>query len=450
MGWNYTLDELARIIGAEPPECSRSFHAVSTDTRTLQAGEVFFALRGECFDGNAFVAAAFDRGACAAVTRQPCDEGPCLVTADPLDALQRFAAHHRSRYGATVFALTGSCGKTSSKDLVAALLSSRYETVKTQGNLNNEIGCPLSLLQIDAATEYAVIEMGANHRGEIARLCKMAKPEEAAITLVAPAHLEGFGSIENVAKAKGEIVAGLPPDGTFYVNNDDPWCVRLAESFGGSKMTYGRRGDVSLEECVTEESGAMRLRVAPIGELRLPLRSRAHVSNVLLAVAVGLRHGVKEFEAPLRSACGNASRFKTLSIGGADVIDDSYNANPASMAAALDALSAWPVEGKRLAVLGDMFELGAAAPEMHMDVGRLAARAGVDRLYALGEHAEAVVAGYVEGANGGRAEALASPEATAEVLAATLEAGDVLLVKGSRGMRMERIIEALSLFYEKS
>src|SRR5690606_11767586 len=204
-----------------------TFEAVSTDTRTLAPGQVFFALSGENFDGNRFVGEAFAKGAAAAVVREAAGDGPCLVVPDPLKALQAFAAYHRNRYPIPLFALTGSCGKTGVKDLTAAVLGSRWNVVKTPGNLNNDIGCPLSLLRIDEKTDMAVIEMGANHAGEIAELCRIARPTESAITLVAPAHLEGFGTVENVARAKAEIVEGLPGDGTFYVNADNPWCVKI-------------------------------------------------------------------------------------------------------------------------------------------------------------------------------------------------------------------------------
>lgn len=451
MGWTHTLKELSAVIDAAPVSPGVAFHAVSTDTRTLIPGAVFFALKGERFDGNAFVGEAFAKGACAAVTTRPSDAGPCLVTPDPLAALQRFAAWHRQRFAPALIAITGSCGKTTSKDLVAAVLGSRHRIVKTRGNLNNEIGCPLSLLEIDDGTDAAVIEMGASHVGEIARLCRWAQPTEAAVTLVAPAHLEGFGSVRKVAQAKAEIVDALPSDGVFYVNMDDEWCVRMAESFPGVKVRYGTLGDVVLEGCERDPSGDMRLRVRPVGELRLPIPSRAHAWNVLLAIAVGLRHGVgtrhgvcesaRYYEVPLRRACLESSRFKVLSAGGVEIIDDSYNANPASMAAALDALAERPARN-RVAAFGDMLELGNEAPVYHRRLGEQAGKLGLGCVFARGTFAQHIV-DAARAAGVSCAEVVQDHGRMAEALRAVVGPGDVVLVKGSRGMKMECVVEAL-------
>jgi len=446
--WRYTLSETAQIIGARTLPREAAFSSVSTDTRTLAPGNLFFALSGPNFDGNRFVADAFAKGAAAVVSRQPNDAGPCLVVDDPLKALQQFAAHHRAQYSIPVFALTGSCGKTSTKDMTARVLATRYNVVKTQGNLNNDIGCPMSLLQLDQRTEIAVIEMGANHPGEIAGLCKLAKPTESAITIVAPAHLEGFGDIEHVAKAKGEIMKGLDERGTFYVNTDDPWCVKIAESFGGHTVRFGSTGDVVLESLRFVAPCEMELGISPIGTLRLPLACRAHAHNVLLAVAVGLQHGVISFEEPLRQACASASRFKILNVGPLTVIDDTYNANPASMAASIEALTDWPGAGARMAALGSMLELGDAAASLHREIGIKAGRLGVSCLFAKGPHA----LDMVEGARDGGvscAEVLDDPAAIARSIHAAAKPGDLLLVKGSRGMRMEQVIRALEELYAK-
>ncbi len=442
MAWAYSLTEIADWIGASRPADDRVVHSVSTDTRSLRPGDLFFALKGERFDAETFVAQAFAQGAAAAVTTRPHAEGPCLVVGDPLAALQTLATRHRARLNLPIFALTGSAGKTTAKDMTAALLASRYRVVKTQGNLNNEIGCPLSLLRLDHESEFAVIEMGANHMGEIAALCSYAKPTEAAITIIAPAHLEGFGSIENVARAKGEIVQGLPEDGIFYVNTDDPRCVRIAEECACRKVTFGHHGEVALRGFAWEREGEARLHIDPIGDLRLPLGCRAHATNVLLAIAVALQHGVTEFEGPLREACAASARFKRLRVGTLEIIDDTYNANPASMAASIDALAEWPVHGARIAALGDMLELGDAAEALHREVGERAARAGIGHLFALGAHAYAMI-DAARAAGAPHAEVLDSHQAIAEAIHAVARPGDLLLVKGSRGLRMENVIAAL-------
>jgi UDP-N-acetylmuramoyl-tripeptide--D-alanyl-D-alanine ligase len=467
MPWAYTLEELAGVIrartfrnGKDPR--SITFSRVSTDTRKLQPGDLFFALKGETFDADQFVGQALSQGAAAAVCTSAAldrvqDKSPLLIVPDVLKALQSFAAWHRSKLDMPVFALTGSAGKTTTKDLVAGLLGSKYCVAKTEGNLNNEIGCPLSLLALDKNTEFSVIEMGANHIGEIARLCELAKPTESAITLIAPAHLEGFGSIENVASAKGEIARALPLGGIFYANMDDPYCAQIAAAqparvirvghFGNPAFDRAHTGDVILESSGFDEAGELRLRIRPIGELRLPLGNLAHATNVLLAVAVGLQHGIVEFEGPLRNACAAATRFRRLSVGQITVIDDTYNANPASMAAAFESLVRMPGAGARIAVVGDMLELGASAPALHEQVGECAARLGVAQLFARGEHANSVVKG-AKNAGLDMAKSVQDPGEIAQAVVAIAKQGDILLVKGSRGMRMERVIDALKTIYE--
>ncbi len=445
MTWTYTLSDLAADIGAAIPSgfADKTFSSVSTDTRTLHAGDVFFALSGENFDGNSFVEDAFAKGAVAAVTTMPTKTGPCIVVENPLTALQRFAAYHRARYSPLLLAITGSCGKTTSKDFVAAVLGSRMNVIKTEGNLNNEIGCPLSLLRIDDTTDAAVIEMGAASPGNIRELCALAKPTESAITLVAPSHLEGFGTVERIAATKAEIVESLPPDGVFYVNIDDLWCVKTAGTFTGKRVRYGSSGDVALRSCTFNDDGDMVLEIDPVGTLHLPLACRAHASNVLLAVAVGLRHGVTDFEAPLREAASKRLRFTIQTIGPVQVIDDTYNASPASMAAALEGLAERPGNGARIAALGDMLELGPQSEALHRDIGELAGRLGIRSLFARGDYAS----GMIETARRSgvsHAEVIQDPQSMAEAIHGVSRPGDIVLVKGSRGMRMERVIEALA------
>ncbi len=448
MAWKYSLADLAAAIGIDPPETGAEFSSVSTDSRTLRPGDVFFALTGEHFDGNAFVEPAFEKGACAAVTtRQHPEEGPCLIVDDPLGALQRFARWHREQFTLPLLAITGSCGKTTAKDLIAGLLETKYKTIKTQGNLNNDIGVPLSLMGIDKSTERGVIEMGANHSGEIAALCQLARPTESAITMIAPAHLEGFGSIENVAAAKAEITQGLGPDGVFYVNTDDPRCVRIGEAFEGECVRFGSAGDVRLERRETLPSGETLLEITHVGPLALPMPCPAHAANVLLAAAVGLRHGVEEFEAPLRKVLESAARFRAFRVGPWEVLDDTYNANPASMRAALDALAERPNDGWRVAALGDMLELGEASHDLHRELGREAAARGVSHLFVRGAFAGDVAAGALE-AGGAHAETIDAHEDIAAAIQALDARGGTVLVKGSRGMRMEEVIAALRRAYE--
>ncbi len=443
MGWRYTLNELADWLNCDAgARGGVAVTGVSTDTRTINPGDMFVALEGPNFDADDFVVTAFAQGAAAAICKRPHPEGPCLVVSNPLAALQQWATRHRMSHDIPIFAVTGSCGKTTTKDLTAALLESRYTVVKTKGNLNNDIGCPLSLLRIDRDTSFAVIEMGANHVGEIDQLCSIARPTETAVTIVAPGHLEGFGSIEDVARAKSEIVDGLDADGCFYKNMDNPWCRAMGENFRGDIVRFGREGDVVLKCQSFDASGEMVLEIDPIGMIRLPLLVPAHATNVLLAVAVGLRHGLTEFEGPLRAACGTAARFKVRVLGPFELLDDTYNANPASMGAALEALAARSVKGKRIAVLGEMLELGGDSAVLHRSVGTQAGERGVDAVFAYGEHACDIIAGARD-AGIARSEAFDSHEAIADALVLSASPGDSILLKGSRGMRMERVAELL-------
>jgi len=449
MPWSQSLRTLAGVVGAPPPTADAVVTGVSTDTRTLAPGDLFIALKGESFDGNAFVEEAFAKGAAGAVAGVPGSHPDRTILADNgLEALQTLAAWHRTQFDIPVFALTGSCGKTTTKDLVAGALGGRFQVVKTQGNLNNEIGLPLSLLRIDAATELAVMEMGANHQGEIARLCEIARPTESAITMIGEAHLEGFGgTLADVARAKGEIMQALPTDGTFYANQDDPHCKAIGEAFEGRVVKYGTRGDVVMEQCGFDEHGELAMTISPIGGIRLPVHTRAWAHNILLAVAVALDHGVDEVEEPLRAACEHLTRVKVSTIGPLRVIDDSYNANPASMRAAFQTLAdMMNGGGKRIAALGEMKELGAGAAALHRGTGAAAAAHGITHCFCYGPHAADFADGARE-AGVSIAEAHGSHEAIAGRIAAVAAPGDALLVKGSRGVTMEKVLDALRAHY---
>lgn len=449
MSWTYTLADLAAASGGtltQPSAAETRFSSVSTDTRKIQSGQVFFALRGENFDGNQFVAQALAAGAIAAVCSEPSASGPCIVVADALKALQDFAVWHRARMTVDVFGITGSCGKTTTKDFIHALLSTKCKSLKTQGNLNNDIGVPLTLLELDADTQFAVIEMGANHVGEIRGLCAMARPRESAVTLVAPAHVEGFGSIERIAQAKFEIAEGLPAGGTFYVNVDNPYTRAMGERYAGNKIHFGSEGDVAIRSVEFDAAGEMLLDLAPIGRLRLPLPVKAHAHNVALAVAVAMQHGITEFEGPLREAAQRASRFKVLRVGPLEVLDDTYNANPASVTAALEALGQRPGSGNKIAALGSMLELGEDAKRMHREVGEAAGRFGVTHLFARGANAQDLVDG-ARAAGVPQAEVIDDHAAISSAIAAIANEGDVVLLKGSRGMRMEKVLEAMRAHY---
>lgn len=442
MSWSYTLAELATAAGGATNAPDVRVSGLSTDTRKLKPGQLFFALKGDNYDANNFLDQAYAQGAVAVVTNRRDVSSPAITCEDPLDALQRIAAWHRNRFNIPVLGITGSVGKTTTKDFTAALLASRFNVVKTPGNLNNAIGCPLSLLDLQEDTGFAVIEMGANHAREIAELCLLARPTESVITLVGATHVEGFGgTLDHVAKAKAEIAEGLQPGGRFYVNTDNPWCVKIGEAHEGPKVYFGSRGDVRLEACTPTPEGGMILDIAPIGRMHLPLSVPAQAASVVIAVAVGLQHGLTQFEEPLRQACLAAPRFRVSTIGPLKVFDDSYNASPPSMRAALAAL-ALHQGGRRFAALGDMFELGPMADAAHAELGEDAARHGVDQLFTLGAQAGRV-ADAARAAGLAGAAAYESHEAIARAVLDVAQPGDALLVKGSRGMRMEGVIKAL-------
>ena len=447
MGWSYTLDELAQAIGSVPVNNSTTFSGVSTDTRTLRSGDAFFALKGENFDGNAFVQQAVEKGAAAVISDITVDNAVCLTVENGLKALQDFAAFHRTQNPVPLIAITGSCGKTSSKDLIAAVLSEEYSVVKTQGNLNNEIGVPLTLLNIDGDTDIAIVEMGANHSGEIARLCKIARPTESTITMIGAGHLEGFGSIDDVAQAKGEIVEGLPETGIFYLNMDDPRCRAVCEIFSGTTVRYGSEGDVILKSSTRNDTGELLLDIDPVGELTLPLPTRAHAQNALLAIAIGLQHGIRDFQEPLRQACESTSRLKISTVGPITIIDDTYNANPDSMRVALEALAEISVSGKRVAVLGEMGELGDTAEDHHTLLGKHCGEFGMDAVLARGTYASQVVSSAIA-AGVPQAKAYDTHEQMAQALNEMLTAGDAVLFKGSRNTTMEKVLRIIEDKYE--
>ncbi|MBL8259770.1 MAG: UDP-N-acetylmuramoyl-tripeptide--D-alanyl-D-alanine ligase [Candidatus Competibacteraceae bacterium] len=441
------LREAARLLRGEASGEDAGFTEVSTDSRRLPAGALFVALVGPNFDGHDFVAAARERGACAALVSRPvADPLPQLRVADTLMALGQLGAAWRERFTGRLIALTGSNGKTTLKEMIASILRARGPTLATEGNLNNDIGVPLTLMRLSREHAYAVIEMGANHLCEISYLTGLAQPDVAIVNNAGPCHLEGFGDVAGVARGKGEIFQGLGPEGVAIINRDDAY----AEYWAG--LNPNRRiVDFGLEHpaqvsarLLDAAANRFRLRVAEREiEVRLPLPGRHNVLNALAAAAAAIAVGatLEEIRQGLESLRGVGGRMQRLRgrYGGA-VIHDAYNANPASLAAALNALSAEP--GRKWLVLGDMWELGPAAEELHAQSGREARSAGFERLYGLGEHSQAAVAAFERG---GRH--FADADSLIAALAEDLDAGGgaaLVLVKGSRGMRMERVVAALA------
>ena len=440
------LREAARLLRGEVSGDDVNFAEVGTDSRRLPAGALFVALVGPNFDGHDFIAAARERGACAAlVSRRVADPLPQLRVADTLMALGQLGAAWRERFAGPLIALTGSNGKTTLKEMIAAVLRVRGPTLATEGNLNNDIGVPLTLLRLGKEHAYAVIEMGANHPCEIAYLTGLARPDVAIINNAGPCHLEGFGDVAGVARGKGEIFQGLGPDGVAVINRDDPFADYWAGLNPGRQIVgFGldRAAEVSGRLL---DLAANRFRLRAGGEeiqIELPLSGRHNVLNALAATAAATAVGatLDEVRRGLESLRGVGGRMQRLRgrHGGA-VIHDAYNANPASLAAALHSVGAEP--GRKWLVLGDMLELGPAADDLHARSGRETRAAGFERLYGVGEHSRAAVAAFDRG---GRHFMDVTDLIAA--LADDLEPGGelpVVLVKGSRGMRLERVVAAL-------
>ncbi len=436
----------ARLLGAGP-----GFRGVSTDSRRVVPGSLFVALRGERFDGHDHVAAAFAGGAVAAlVDHELPGVGPLLVVDDTVLGLGRLAAGWRARHELPLVGVTGSMGKTTVKEMAAAILGRRGPVLATRGNLNNHIGLPLTLLELGAAHRGAVIEMGANHPGEIAYLAGLARPTVGIVTNAGPVHLEGFGSVAGVARAKGELFSALGAGGTAVINADDPHAGVWHELAADRRvLTFGidADADVTTDPDAIEVSDGSRTRqrfplVTPLGsvEVALPFAGRHNVANALAAAAASLVAGA-DLDA-VRDGLGAApavpGRLQGIDgPGGSLIIDDTYNANPTAFAAAIELLASRP--GRRWMAVGDMAELGDDAPRWHAWVGEQARARGIDRLLAVGELAANAAEAF--GADG---ETYPDQQALVGALRGDLEAGVTLLVKGSRSAHMERVVAALT------
>lgn len=427
----------------------------STDSRTLERGEIFVAIEGPHFDGHDHLAAAAARGAAAAlVSREVETPLPCVRVDDTIAALGRFAARERESFAGPVIAITGSNGKTTTKELCADMLEAGGATVcRSPGNLNNHIGLPLSILGLRAGDDVLVVELGMNHPGEIDALARIAQPDVGAITQVAAAHLGPMGSIEAIARAKGELLERLRPGGTAVLNADDAHVMAQRPRFEGRALLFGLGGDADVRASgiETAPSGTRFRLVTPQGEsdVELALPGCHMVQDALCAAACALASGVlgsgalDAIRAALAAFRGVRGRTFVQELpGGVRLLDESYNANPRSMGAALRALAQLRGAGRGIAVLGDMGELGDRAAELHAEVGRAAAESGAAALLGVGP----LSAHMVEAA---RAAGLARVEHAADVdealgvLRGWLREGDVVLVKGSHAMGMERISGAL-------
>lgn len=441
---------------------------VSIDTRTIRPGNLFVAVKGPRFDGHDFVAQALEQGAAGAVVarsefqvregawRPLLDRHFLILVDDPLAALQAFAAWHRMRFNLPLIGVTGSNGKTTTKEMTAAILSQRGPVLKTEGNLNNYIGLPLSLLRLDSGHRAAVLEMGISLKGEMRRLCEIARPTIGLITNIGPAHLEFLGSLEGVAEEKGSLFEAVRDNGTAVINLNDPhlapWATRISKAW---TFALDAPADVTATEIRPEGLGigfSLTLhRTGEAGRIRLATSGRHQVANALGAAAVAgaLGYGLDEIRAGLAAFRPVALRAEVLEVNGKTILLDAYNANPASMKAALEMLAAFPRReraSRKIALLGDMLELGTFSESAHREVGEAAARTGVDLLIAVGRWAWAMAAGARRaGIAGEKVAAYADLPSLQKEFLNYVREGDVLLIKGSRGMRMETALAWLGV-----
>ena len=433
---------------------SVEFQGISTDSRTVQPGDLFVPLRGDNYDGHDYLTQAIQRGAAACLSEEMIGGllVPVVKVADTLKALGDLAAALRCKFAGPVVGITGTSGKTTCKEMLAAILEQNGPGLKSAGNFNNLIGVPLTLFELKNEHQWAVVEMGMSARGEIARLAEIATPNVGLITNVGAGHLENFKEISGVARAKGELFIGLPSEGIALINADDPEVCLLPVANGVRKVLFGTREDAAIRaENIMSENGTVGFDLLIAGAVQrvvLPLPGRHNVSNALAAAAAATVLGVelKDIATGLETFKPCPGRMELLELpGDIVVLEDSYNANPLSVHAALDALHDLGSAGRRVAVLADMLELGPTGPELHYQIGVIAAER-TDWLFTYGALAEEIVRGAT---NAGLAEnktfVASSHDELAARLLEVLQAGDRVLIKGSRGMRMEKITDALRI-----
>ena len=438
------LSEAAKSMNGVLHGSDRQFAGVNTDTRSLNEGELFFALQGPNFDGHDYVATAVENGAAGVVVSKSIANGIAQIEVDDAkQALGRLGAAWRDSKDVRVVGITGSNGKTTLKELVAACLASKAPTLATEGNLNNDIGMPLMLVRIEDEHEYAVIEMGANHAGEIAYLASLASPDVVVITNAGSAHLEGFGSVEGVAKAKGEILQNAIRPNFAVLNADDDYYeywTSLVEDVKAISFGFSEDADVRASEIVISASGSeFNLHLAgEVLSIALSLSGAHNVRNACAAAAIASVCGIggREIKAAIENVSPVDGRLQALAgINDCTVFDDSYNANPRSVMAAAEFLAG--LDGENWLVLGDMKELGVDAKDLHREVGASARACGIDRLFALGELCKFSVEAFGSGATW--YEDIETMLADLNSVSASTN----VLVKGSRSMRMERVVDSL-------
>ena len=450
-GMKLTLARIAEFISARGEFAAEEVAlGYSIDSRTVGPGQLFFAVKGERLDGHDFAESALARGAVAAVVRRDQlgrypRQKDLLAVEDTLVALQTLAMAVRKLWGKPVIGVTGSMGKTTTKEAIAHVLSTRFRVLKSEGNFNNHFGLPLMLLKIAPEYDIAVVEMGMSHAGEIRALARIAQPEMGVVTNVAPVHLEFFDSVAGIAQAKYELIESLPAGGTAVLNADDEYVRQFGRNFQGKVVMYGTRAtaDVRVENIRNRgaEGSEFDVVIGGVREpARLPLMGEHNVLNALAAVAVGLERGLKAPEAvgALADLAAADKRGEVLRLGNITVINDCYNCNPKALEAMVDALAAMAV-GRRIAVVGAMLELGRTEEQLHRQAGQHMAEKKIDLLLGVRGPAQAMVEAARQA--GMRAEFVSTPEEAGEWLAREARDGDGVLLKASRGVKLEKALE---------
>ena len=439
------LHQAAGILGAGIDGEDILIHGCSTDSRSLCAGNLFVAIEGDRFDGHDFVDAAGQRGAPAALVSKTRNFSiPTLQVDDTIGALAKLAAYWRERISVPLVAITGSNGKTTVKEMLASILGRSNKVLATRGNLNNEIGAPLTLLAADQSHQRIILEIGASHAGEVGRLTRMSRPDVGVITLCAPAHLEGFGSREGVARAKGELLAEMPQSGCAVINADDAFAPLWRDLAGSRRcIRFGMERDAEVTgKWRTQEAGGRVQMRTPVGalDIRIAFSGKHNAANALAAAAAAVACGasLEDIAAGLQAAKPVAGRLETKrAANGAAIIDDTYNANPSSLEAGLAVLA--DCKSGRWLVLGDMAELGEQAADYHREAGEQARKLGVQRMFTTGELSRLATERFGDGATHYH-----SQQALIDALRAELPAQTTVLIKGSRSMAMERVVSALT------
>ena len=466
-GW--TAEQVLTATGGSQISGSAdmAFAGIGIDSRTIDPDGLFVAIAGESHDGHRFVADVLDRGVKGVVVaddqvanlpmaRMAAAGMVCIAVTDTTRALHAMARFNRNRGNLKVLAITGSNGKTSTRMLMDQVISKTFSTLSTSGNLNNHIGLPLTLFRLAPGHQAAVLELGMNHAGEISHLGRICEPDVGVITNVGPAHLEGLGTIENVARAKGELLHTIRPGGTAILNADDSRVAALAASVDRPVILFGSAGaaQVRADDVRLTEAGMAFTLTTPSGcrPVTLATPARMMVSNALAAAAAGVVMGVPldHIQAGLKAFSPQAGRMGIRVLGGGiRLVDDTYNANPDSMVSAIETLALIHRNRRTIAVLGDMLELGPQSADLHRHIGRAAGDARLDRLYVAGNFAAAVADGAMDRQMKADRIFCGTKAAIIEQLNHELQAGDLILVKGSRGMAMEAVVEAIVSWADK-